>query len=96
MAAIKSIVKGVSQIVGEILVVGGALGTTYVLGFIKGSKISDHVEEAADYIKKEVNAKVKTEPVAETQAEEVTEESQEETTEPETPPIEVTTNQPED
>lgn len=95
MAAIKSIIKGVSTVVGEILVVGGALGTAYVAGFLKGSKISDHVEEAADYIKKEVNARTQDQPVAETQAE-VQEESQEETTEPETPPITVVNNQQED
>lgn len=87
MAIIKKAIKSVSTVIGEILVIGGALGTTYVLGFLKGSKISDHVEEAADFIKKEVNAKVNNNPVAETAVETESEES---------PSIEVTTNQQED
>lgn len=91
MAIIKKAIKSVSTVIGEILVVGGALGTTYVLGFLKGSKISDHVEEAADFIKKEVNAKVNNNPVAETAAE-VNEEPVEETESEESPSIEVTTN----
>ena len=95
MAAIKKVIKAVSTTIGEVLVVGGALGTTYVLGFLKGSGIRDGVKEAFDHIKKGADSVIN-QPAAETQEGEVNEEPQEETTETETPPIEVTTNQQED
>ena len=98
MAAIKNIIKGVSTVVGEILVVGGALGTTYVLGFLKGAEVKPQVKEAVDILDKKLKAV--TEEKAETTEEEpVTEESEPESEEAEespAPTIEVTHNQAED
>lgn len=93
MAIIKKLVKGVSATVGEILVVGGALGTAYVLGFVKGSDLKDKIHNAIDGVASAVNTtatKAEEEPVAEAEA-------TESTTGDDTPPIEVSvTNQPED
>lgn len=92
MAIVKSIIKGASTVVGEILVVGGALGTAYVLGFIKGSEIKPKVEKTIDDVTEVIKNKAKTE---EEPAEESEPESEEAEESP-APTIEVTHNQAED
>jgi hypothetical protein len=90
MAIIKKTVKAVSTLIGEALVVGGALGTAYVLGFIKGSDAKPIVEDVANKVG---DAIAKTT----TKTEEPATEQEAESTEGETaPPIEVSSNQPED
>ena len=96
MAAIKNIIKGVSTIVGEILVVGGALGTTYVLGFLKGAEVKPQVKEAVDILDKKLKAVVEEPETTEEPAEENSEPEFEEAEESPAPTIEVTHNQAED
>lgn len=75
MAIIKSAIKNVSTVIGEILVVGGALGTTYVLGFIKGSEVKPELKGVIDGIDKKI--KEATEKKPETTEEEPAEENSE-------------------
>ena len=71
MAFVKSIIKGASTVVGEILVIGGALGTAYVLGFIKGGEIKPKVEKTIDDVTEVIKTKAKNEeePVTEENSE---------------------------
>lgn len=92
MGIVKKTIKTVSTAIGELLVVGGGLGTMYVLGFLKGSELKDKIGGAVDKVVEatKTTTTVKTEePVAD---EEATESTEGETA----PPIEVSSNQPED
>jgi hypothetical protein len=86
MGIVKKVIKTVSTTIGELLVVGGALGTTYVLGFIKGSEIKPKVKEVIDDIGEKVKA------TEESTVEESAEESEPESEEEVGPSIEVTHN----
>ena len=95
MAVVKKIIKTVSTTIGELLVVGGALGTSYVLGFIKGSEVKPKVKEEID----EIDGKIKeatNKTTEEEPAEENSEPESEEAEESPAPTIEVTHNQAED
>lgn len=98
MAIIKSAIKSISTVLGEILVVGGALGTTYVLGFIKGSEVKPELKRVIDGIDKKIKeaTEKKPETTAEEPAEENSEPESEEAEESPAPTIEVTHNQAED
>lgn len=96
MAAVKNVIKFVSNSIGELLVVGGALGTSYVLGFIKGSEVKPKIKEVVDEVDKKIKETVeKTKETTEEPAEESEPES-ETVEEEETPTITVSTNQAED
>lgn len=92
MAIIKSAIKSISTVLGEVLVVGGALGTAYVLGFIKGSEVKPELKGVIDGIDKKI--KEATEKKPETTEEEPAEENSEPESENEEvgPSIEVTHN----
>lgn len=97
MAAVKNVIKFVSNSIGELLVVGGALGTAYVLGFIKGSEVKPKIKEVVNEVDKKIKETV--EKTKETTEEPVAEESEPESEtveEEETPTITVSTNQAED
>ena len=91
MAAVKNVIKFVSNSIGELLVVGGALGTAYVLGFIKGSEVKPKIKGVVDEVDKKIKETVE-------KPKETTEEPAEENSEPESeneevgPSIEVTHN----
>ena len=91
MAIVKKTIKTVSTLVGEVLVVGGALGFAWVHGFIKGSEAKPIVEDVANKVGDAIaKTTTKTEEPA-------TEQEAESTTEEDAPPIEVcVNNQPED
>lgn len=97
MAAVKNVIKFVSNSIGELLVVGGALGTAYVLGFIKGSEVKPKIKEVVDEVDKKIKETVeKTKETEEEPAEENSEPESEEAEESPAPTIEVTHNQAED
>lgn len=92
MAAMKSLIKGVSQVVGEVIVVGGALLGAFALGVVKGSDAKPVVHDVGDMIKKKIDEAAESEKEA---AEEPAEEA--ESKEESAPEITVTVNdQPED
>jgi hypothetical protein len=92
MGIVKKAIKTVSTAIGEILVVGGGLGTMYVLGFLKGSELKEKIGGAVDQV---VEA-AKTTTTTTTTTEEPATEQEAESTGEDSTPIEVTVNQPED
>ena len=91
MAIIKSAIKSISTVLGEILVVGGALGTTYVLGFIKGSEVKPELKGVIDGIDKKIKEATEKKPEA-TEKEPAEESEPESENEEVGPSIEVTHN----
>jgi hypothetical protein len=93
MAIVRTVFKGVSHTLGEVAVVGLALGTAWACGFVKGSNLKSEVRGFCNRIEKDLKETMKNteskEPAAEHEAE-----SERGTT---APPIKVSSNdQPED